>query len=146
MCCFVKCGSYEDGSMLWWDIRHPGIPVTSVKFHSEPGVGPSLYLENAYVFFIIFPFKANCDPLGILHTVLSISIDESCSGGITGAADDKIVMYSLDHSMVNHLFISSSYLFSVCYISCHSTLEHIGNIGPKWMDIFCFYIKNIHVA
>jgi hypothetical protein len=87
--------------MLWWDIRHPGIPVTSVKFHSEPGVGPSLYLENAHVFFLIFSFKANCDPLGILCTVLSISIDESCSGGITGAADDKIVMYSLDHSMVN---------------------------------------------
>ncbi|XP_022636744.1 protein DECREASED SIZE EXCLUSION LIMIT 1 isoform X2 [Vigna radiata var. radiata] len=46
---------YEDGSMLWWDIRNPKVPVTSVKFHSEPG-------------------------------------------GISGAADDKIIMYSLDHS------------------------------------------------
>jgi hypothetical protein len=27
--------SYEDGSTLWWDIRKPMLPLSSVKYHSE---------------------------------------------------------------------------------------------------------------
>nr|GEW95479.1 protein decreased size exclusion limit 1 isoform X1 [Tanacetum cinerariifolium] len=58
---------YEDGTMAWWDLRNPEVPLTSVRFHSEP--------------------------------VLSLCVDGTFNGGVSGGADDKIVMFNLDHSL-----------------------------------------------
>ncbi|OVA12603.1 WD40 repeat [Macleaya cordata] len=58
---------YEDGTMVWWDIRNLGVPLTTAKFHSEP--------------------------------VLSITVDGPCTGGISGAADSKVVLFTLDYQM-----------------------------------------------
>ena len=33
----LKLDSYEDGTMVWWDMRNTATPMTSVKYHSEPG-------------------------------------------------------------------------------------------------------------
>lgn len=34
----MSVSRYEDGSMAWWDTRSPKTPLSSVKFHSEPGL------------------------------------------------------------------------------------------------------------
>jgi hypothetical protein len=86
--------------MLWWDVRNPGAPISSVKFHSEPGMDISILR-------LLNTFKINIYSMADYFAVLSVCIDESCKGGVSGAADERIVMYSLDHSSVNFLFSSS---------------------------------------
>ncbi|KAH6760979.1 Transducin/WD40 repeat-like superfamily protein [Perilla frutescens var. hirtella] len=61
---------FEDGSMVWWDLRNPALPVTSVKFHSEPvlslsidnsrGVGVSGSADEKIVTFTLNPSTGSC--------------------------------------------------------------------------------------
>ncbi|KAL8172019.1 hypothetical protein V2J09_023823 [Rumex salicifolius] len=89
---------YEDGAMLWWDLRNPGTPLMCMKYHSEP---VSIVGVKCCKFYASKLYEDN--PNSYLFTVLSLSVDESCKGGISGAADDKIVLFSLDHAMANCL-------------------------------------------
>lgn len=93
--------------MLLWDIRNPGIPLTAVKFHLEPGLGSSIWRIPMYSSSSSFSSSHIFLSQSVIHgyifyTVLCLSIDGPCHGGISGAADQNIVMYNLDYSTVSH--------------------------------------------
>lgn len=36
----------------------------------------------------------------LLNAVVSLAVDQSCHGGVCGAADDKILLFNMDFDMV----------------------------------------------
>lgn len=54
------------------------------------------------------------DLIRVRCAALSIAIDGLCNGGISGGADDKIVMFGLDHQKVCTKF--SDFLFPATQI------------------------------
>ncbi|XP_073144113.1 protein DECREASED SIZE EXCLUSION LIMIT 1 [Henckelia pumila] len=61
---------YEDGSMVWWDLRNPSLPVSCIKFHSEPvlslcvdhscGGGISTSADEKIMMFKLDPSMGSC--------------------------------------------------------------------------------------
>ncbi|KAK9165252.1 hypothetical protein Scep_000443 [Stephania cephalantha] len=72
---------YEDGTIVWWDVRNPGVPFALVKAHSEPDGISYMYID----------------------AVLSVAIDGPCTGSISGSADSRIIFLSLDRQTASCL-------------------------------------------
>ncbi|KAK9164401.1 hypothetical protein Syun_005303 [Stephania yunnanensis] len=65
----------RDGTIVWWDVRNPGVPFALVKAHTEPDGISYMYID----------------------AVLSVAIDGPCTGSISGSAESRIIFLSLDH-------------------------------------------------
>ncbi|XVE51854.1 hypothetical protein DITRI_Ditri02bG0074700 [Diplodiscus trichospermus] len=97
---------YEDVSMLWWDIRNPGTPVTSVKFLSEPvvasdsmGISHTIFSTASYIMF--FLMSGSC----VVKKEISLERPGIASASIR--SDSKIAATAgWDHSPeINYLLL-----------------------------------------
>ncbi len=72
--CLLFC-SYEDGTMMVWDIRHAAAPLIQARLHDEPGMSESDFMQFlGFVFCILMTLKNQPFKVGHFEHIYMLSM------------------------------------------------------------------------